>query len=227
MKSAFGNGERINFDGKHIKQKDTVLSVMPAQWPHPPMWMETRDKPTLEFCAREGLHTGYFLLFPRSEAKERYAPYRKGWAEHGWPGRPNIAYSTVVYVDETDKKALDVAAADAGRAYKGFFTYSEDSVEIRAKQEETAVYFHSRGEPGAAEIILNLLDIDYLLTNDLVLIGSPEAVANKLRKWATEGTFNTFFGEFNFGNIAEDDLLRSIRLFGAEVMPRLRDFEPF
>ena len=227
LKSAFANGAPIDFDGKHIKQKGTVLSVQPAQRPHPPMWMETRDRATLEFCAREGLHTGYFLLFPRKEAMLRYAPYLKGWKEHGWPGAPNIAYSTVVYVDETDQKALDIAAADAARAYKGFFTYSEDPEEIRAKQRETAVYFESRGEPGAAEIILNLLDIDYLLKHDLVLIGSPATVADKLRKWATEGSFNTFFGEFNFGNIAEADLLRSIRLFGTEVLPQLRGFEPF
>lgn len=227
MKAAFANGAPINFDGKHIKQKDTVLSVEPFQRPHPPMWMETRDKPTLEFCAREGLHTGYFLLFPRKEAKDRYAPYRKGWKDNGWPGTPNIAYSTVCFVDETDKKAIDIAAADAGRAYKGFFTYSEDPDEIRTKQRETAAYFEARGEPGAAEIIMNLLDIDYLLEHDLVLIGSPDTVAAKLRKWAEEGTFNTFFGEFNFGNIGEDDLMRSLRLFGTEVMPKLRAFEPF
>ncbi len=226
-KAAFAQGGAVDFDGTHIKQKGMELSVQPLQRPYPPMWMETRDKATLEFCAREGLHTGYFLLFPREEAKLRYAPYRQGWKDHGWPGTPNIAYSTVVFVDETDARALDIAAADAGRAYKGFFTYSEDPAEIRKKQEETAAYFETRGEPGAAKIIMNLLDIDYLLANDLVLIGSPDTVAAKLRRWASEGTFNTFFGEFNFGNIGEDDLLRSIRLFGTEVMPKLRDFEPF
>jgi hypothetical protein len=39
--------------------------------------------------------------------------------------------------------------------------------------------------------------------------------------------FNTYLGEFNFGDLPEDALLRSIRLFGEEVMPKLRDFEPF
>ena len=34
-------------------------------------------------------------------------------------------------------------------------------------------------------------------------------------------------GEFNFSNLAEDDLMRSIRLFGAKVIPALKDFEPF
>ena len=66
-----------------------------------------------------------------------------------------------------------------------------------------------------------------MLENELILIGSPDTVAAKLRKWAVDGSFNTFFGEFNFGNLAEADVLRSIRLFGTEVMPQLRDFEPF
>ena len=73
----------------------------------------------------------------------------------------------------------------------------------------------------------NLLDPDYLLENDLILIGSPETVTAKLKDYATEGMFNTFFGEFNFGNLVEDDLMRSIHLFGTEVMPKLRDFEPY
>jgi hypothetical protein len=40
-------------------------------------------------------------------------------------------------------------------------------------------------------------------------------------------TWVVTFGEFNFGDLAEEDLLRSIRLFGTEVIPHLRDFEPF
>jgi hypothetical protein len=41
------------------------------------------------------------------------------------------------------------------------------------------------------------------------------------------GVFNTYLGEFNFGDLPEEHLMRSIRLFGERVMPRLRDFEPF
>jgi alkanesulfonate monooxygenase SsuD/methylene tetrahydromethanopterin reductase-like flavin-dependent oxidoreductase (luciferase family) len=228
LKAAYGRGdEPVDFDGKLIKVKDLEISVAPAQRPHPPLWMETRDPETLAFCAREGLHTGYFLLFPREVAKSRYAAYLEGWKRHGWPGTPNIAYSTVCYVDETDEKALAVALADAGNAYKGFFSYSDDVSEVRARQLEAAEYFKVRGEPQAAEILLNLLDPDYLLAHDLILIGSPETVARKLRQWALEGSFNTFFGEFNFGGMVEEDLMRSLRLFGTEVIPRLRDFEPF
>jgi alkanesulfonate monooxygenase SsuD/methylene tetrahydromethanopterin reductase-like flavin-dependent oxidoreductase (luciferase family) len=116
---------------------------------------------------------------------------------------------------------------DAGGAYRGFFDPTDDPDELRRSQEWTADYFTSRGELKAAEVFLNLLDPDWLLEKDLVLIGSPETVARKLKAWAAEGSFNTFFGEFNFGQLAEEDVLRSIELFGTEVIPRLRDYEPF
>ena len=217
----------VSFAGDAIAAEAVEISVTPKQRPYPPLWMETRDVPTLAFCAREGLHTGYFLLFPRTVAKSRYAPYLMGWKEHGWPGTPNIAYSTVCYVDETDEKALAVALADAGQAYKGFFSYSNDPAEIRAKQLEASDYFKARGEPEAAEILLNMLDPDYLLEHDLILLGSPDTVARKLKAWASEGSFNTFFGEFNFGGMSEQNLMSSLRLFGEQVIPALRDFEPF
>ena len=80
---------------------------------------------------------------------------------------------------------------------------------------------------GAAEIMRNLFDPDYLLANELVFIGSPDTVAAKLKAAAASGVFNTFMGEFNFHDVAEDNLMRSIRLFGTQVMPQLRGFEPF
>ena len=49
----------------------------------------------------------------------------------------------------------------------------------------------------------------------------------QIKAAASEGLFNTVLGEFNIGDIAEEDLMRSIRLFGNEVIPALRSFEPY
>lgn len=84
-----------------------------------------------------------------------------------------------------------------------------------------------RSESGAAKIMANLFDADYLMEHELMFIGSPETVTAKLKDAATRGVFNTFMGEFNFHNLAEEDLMRSIRLFGEKVIPALRDYEPF
>ena len=69
-------------------------------------------------------------------------------------------------------------------------------------------------------------DFKYLHQRNLVFVGSPKAVARKLKSGAEEGLFNVVCGEFNVGNLAEKDLMRSIRLFGTEVIPALRDFDP-
>jgi len=56
---------------------------------------------------------------------------------------------------------------------------------------------------------------------------APETVARKIQAAAQSGLFNVFMGEFNFSDLPEDDLMRSIRLFGEEVIPALRGYEPF
>jgi alkanesulfonate monooxygenase SsuD/methylene tetrahydromethanopterin reductase-like flavin-dependent oxidoreductase (luciferase family) len=63
--------------------------------------------------------------------------------------------------------------------------------------------------------------------HDLVFIGSPETVSRKIYAAAAAGVFNVFMGEFNFSDLPERDLLRSIRLFGEKVIPALREYEPF
>ena len=73
----------------------------------------------------------------------------------------------------------------------------------------------------------NLFDSDYLMKHELVFIGSPETVAKKIQAAADAGLFNTFMGEFNFYDLPECDLMRSIRLFGEKVIPALRAYDPF
>ena len=52
-------------------------------------------------------------------------------------------------------------------------------------------------------------------------------VTEKILAASKAGLFNTFMGEFNFSDLPESDLLRSIRLFGEKVLPELRPHEPF
>ena len=172
--------------------------------------------PATSFCSRATRRTSVI---------SRTSPRGSGGGTRADPtSRTLRSYSST---RATKASALERAKHHAGAAYRGFFDPTDEPAELRRSQKETAAYFLSRGEPGAAEIVLNMLDGDWLVANDLVLIGSPETVSRKLARWAEEGMFNTFFGEFNFGQLPEDDLLRSIRLFGTEVIPRLRDYEPF
>src|SRR5690348_7468145 len=227
MRAAFGPTQPFSFHGDEFHTDSAEISVQPLQRPHPPLWMMSRDPQTLEFCAKNGVNPGYFLVFPREEAAPRYKKFLADWAAAGWPHKPNIAYCTVVYVDETDKKAIENAKFRASRAYEGFLAPPKpgESFEDRAKAH--AQRFVGRGEGGAAVLMANLFNADYIMEHELVFVGSAETVTRKLKAAAESGVFNTFMGEFNFSDLPEADLMRSIRLFGEKVMPALRDYEPF
>ena len=129
-----------------------------------------------------------------------------------------------MYVDETDEKAQSRAAPQIVHCFTKVFGTRPDGGIPHLRLAENYV---RRGEQGAAEIARNLTDVNYLLDRNLVFVGSPETVAQKVKTAASEGLFNTLFGEFNFGALSEDDLMRSITLFGTQVLPRLREFQPY
>jgi alkanesulfonate monooxygenase SsuD/methylene tetrahydromethanopterin reductase-like flavin-dependent oxidoreductase (luciferase family) len=227
LRAAYGGKQPFSFHGDNHHTDNAVLSVQPLQKPHPPLWMMSRDPPTLEFCAKEGINTGYFINFPRHEAAPRYRKFLADWNKAGHKHKPNIAYSTVVYVDETDQKALDNAMFRASRAYEGLLPPPLPGESFEDRLAKRKVQFLERGEPGAAAIVTNIFDPDYIMKHELMFVGSPETVIRKLRHAAETGMFNTFMGEFNFADLPEENLMRSIRLFGEKVMPALRDYEPF
>jgi len=227
MRAAYGETQPFSWHGENFNTDSAQLSVLPVQKPHPPLWMMTRDPRTLEFCAEKGVNPGYFLVYPRADAAPRYRTFLENWKKAGWPRKPNIAYCTVVYVDETDEKALDVALTRASRAYEGFLPPPKPGETFEDRVREHAKKFIGRGEPGASEIMANVFNPEYLMKHDLVFIGSPKTVAEKIRATAEAGVYNVFLGEFNFSDLPEEDLMRSIRLFGEKVIPALRDYEPF
>ncbi len=227
LRAAYGEIQPFSYHGTDFNTDSTRLAVQPAQKPHPPLWMMSRDPQTLEFCAKNGVNPGYFLVFPREEAAPRYRKFLADWAAAGWPRKPQIAYCTVVYVDETDKKAIETAQFRASRAYEGFLAPAKPGESFDDRAKAHAQRFVGRGEGGAAVLMANLFNPDFIMEHELVFIGSPETVTRKLRAAAEAGVFNTFMGEFNFSDLPEADLMRSIRLFGEKVMPTLRTYEPF
>ena len=227
MRAAYGETQPFSFNGDNHKTESAQISVQPLQKPHPPLWMMSRDPRTLEFCAEKGINPGYFLVYPRADAAPRYRVFLDAWRKAGHARKPNIAYCTLIYVDESDDKAIEVAAQRAARAYEGFLPPPQPGETFEDRVRTHAKKFIGRGEAGASEIMANLFDPDYLLKNELVYIGSPQTVAEKLRRTAETGLFNVFLGEFNFSDLPADDVMRSIRLFGEKVMPALRGYEPF
>jgi alkanesulfonate monooxygenase SsuD/methylene tetrahydromethanopterin reductase-like flavin-dependent oxidoreductase (luciferase family) len=216
MKAAFANPDSFSYKGPYHEYENVALQMHPVQTPTPPVWFETRHPPTLEYLADEGIHTGYVHYVHRAEMAELYREYINRWRAVGHPYQPDINYWILVYVDETDDKAWEVAGPS--------WVHTYTKIALLDKLIESRV---RRGEHHGAEMLRHFTDPPYMREHNIGLIGSPAIVAEKLRAFASEGLFNTLLGEFNFGYLEEEQVMRSIRLFGEEVIPRLRYFEPY
>src|SRR5712692_5198036 len=101
-------------------------------------------------------------------------------------------------------------------AFRRFLTFGGEG-DIEELQRRQGEFFEQRGEHGAAEIIRNMLDPDFLLERELVFVGSPATVASQIKQAATLDRLNVMFRELNFGALGEELLMRSIRLFSSGV----------
>ena len=81
--AAFGEMQPFSFHGQEFHTDNARISVQPAQLPHPPLWMMSRDPQTLEFCARHAINPGYFLVYPRADAAPRYRKFLADWKATG------------------------------------------------------------------------------------------------------------------------------------------------
>ena len=224
IKKALSSDGAFSFTGEMHQYENVTLGVKPLQKPHPPIWMHSRDADTLALLAREGVHTGYLFLVPRSEVAPRYREYLRLWKEAGHKNIPDIGYWILVYVDETDAKAMEKAKPQFDYCFtKVFGTRADGGVGYQRLAENHL----KRGNPGGAEIALHAIDVEYLAARKLAFVGSPATVIEQIKAAAEEGVFNTVLGEFNFGAMAEEDVMRSIKLFGSEVVPALRGFQPY
>src|SRR5581483_6413038 len=203
-------------NGAFHQYQNLQLSVRPLQKPHPPIWIESRDPTTLELLAREGIHTGYVFFMPKDEVAPRYREYVRLWREAGHAETPNVSYWTLVYVDETDEAALAHAQPHFEHAFTKVFGVREVDGVLRPQLAENA---ERRGEHASAEIARHVTDVEYLIDRNLAFVGSPETVARNIRRAAEEGLINTLLCELNYGAMTDEEIRRSITLFGTRVIP--------
>jgi alkanesulfonate monooxygenase SsuD/methylene tetrahydromethanopterin reductase-like flavin-dependent oxidoreductase (luciferase family) len=221
IRASAGADGPIEFSGQTRRISGPALSFGTVQRPHPPLWVPTTNRATLRRLAALGAHTSTTMLLPRAVLGTVYRHYVDWWFDAGHAGVPNIGYWTIVYVAETDQQAIDHAMPQIVHTLTKTLGYGSAG---NPRDRASTV---GRSGLSTADILEHADDVEFLLKHRLVFVGSPETVAGQIRSAAEEGCFNTLMGEFNFGRLTADEVRRSTELFGREVIPALRDFEPY
>jgi alkanesulfonate monooxygenase SsuD/methylene tetrahydromethanopterin reductase-like flavin-dependent oxidoreductase (luciferase family) len=192
----------LTWDGKYDQFKDVPMEIEPFQKPHPPLWYGAHSPDSAERAARKGLH----MVTNDKPANTRaiIARYRQTWREvHGAGAPPKMGMVRFVVVADSDDKAITIAR----RAY------------LKWRTSFTHLFKKFGTAPDSP---LNVDAFDTLVSQGQGIAGSPETVRDFLAQQVEDSGTNYVVGQFCFGDLTLDEMLRSVELFAADVMPALR-----
>ncbi len=196
--------KRFSFKGKYDQFENVPMEIEPYQKPHPPLWYGAHSPDSAARAARKGLHM--VCNDPPALARAIHQSYREVWREvHGAAAAlPKMGLVRFVLVADTDEAALKIAR----RAY------------LRWRHSFT--YLHEmHGTLPASP--LNVESFDRLIEQGQGIAGSPKTVRDYLAAQLADCGANYVVCQLAFGDLTLDEMLRSVELFGREVMPALRE----
>lgn len=205
----------FGWQGRYFEYRDISIWPRPVQQPHPPIFMSGSSPESGEFAARQQISIG-LAVTSLPLATKAAAHYRAQARLAGWQPTPdNVLYRVVAHVAETDEQALDdlqtpglapavrlsganpaLEAAVAGAGYHG-------------RDREAQATRHRMGA------IQERIQLGQLLA------GSPETVFEQIRTLQRE--IGAGILDISFQPVSREKSMRAIELFGARVLPRLRD----
>ena len=196
MLRAFGSTERFTHRGRFWRFEDVVVEPMPAQRPHPPLWMAAGSEASVARVARRGFN----LLLDQFAGPEligrRIAAYRAGLEASGHRFDPmRVAVARDLQLVERD--------SERGQA----------SARIRASRQRIVDVALAPGQQHGSHI-LAYAQAGEAPSTENALIGTPGVVAAELARLRDAGVAYVILS-INGGS------RETLRRFAAEVMPGL------
>jgi alkanesulfonate monooxygenase SsuD/methylene tetrahydromethanopterin reductase-like flavin-dependent oxidoreductase (luciferase family) len=194
------------------------MSIIPKPWqePHPPLWNVVDKTAGFVIAAEMGLKP---ITWLRSTGglKEAFGAYRNKASEiqkRELAKGEECGLLRTAFVAETMEEARRIAEPAVEMIYKNYVA-GYRSRDIYAEPGETLS--DEDRQKGW---------FDFLFERDHLLIGSPEVVAEKILRLREETGVEALLTWMWLPGIEQDDILRSIELFGERVVPLIRDAVP-
>jgi len=220
------------FEGRHYPLRYVNPWPKPPQKPHPPIWIPgSRSTDTMVEVARRGY---CYFLSSRSHGNETakaQAQFSKILSEHGDrydPFRMGILLSA--YVAETDARAQ-------AEAREGVWYFLKNCLKGHLRREGRQLTFGAGIPyipPSEFRNYLKFTDPTTKLLGDAetweelqasqsIIVGSAETVSRRILDLIEQSKAGHLLIQFHLGNMADALTRKSMRLFAAEVAPRLRE----
>jgi len=214
--------EGTSFDGKYFKFPLRNVTPKPVQKPHPPLWVACSQLETIEMAGRRGIGALGFQFLTADMAHAWVHAYYNAFTKRqeklaDYQSNCNIAMVSYFMCAETDEEARKRAEGIT------FFQFA------------LAFYSGSRNRERAAPGTISMWD-EYLKWKKANpeaqeralrggLIGSPETIRNKLKRFETSKVDSIILLN-QAGKNKHEHICESLELFAKEVMPEFHAKEP-
>jgi alkanesulfonate monooxygenase SsuD/methylene tetrahydromethanopterin reductase-like flavin-dependent oxidoreductase (luciferase family) len=198
--------DALDFQGRFFTYEKAELHVKPLQKPYPPLWFPSSNRDSIDFTARHGYHTA--LLGKPRDAKPLFERYRELWEKHRNDAGRHNAHVAEPCLAKTQHVVIAERADEAKRlGEEAHRTWNSHIHHLTRKAGRPDVHNTEAYSPDSAHPLMT---------------GTPAEVTDQLGELIRTTTINTLLCVFSFGDLAPQAAMRSLELFGSEVMPKLR-----
>jgi len=223
--------------GRFVDVPARSIIPKPLQKPHPPIWMAATSPQSWEIAGRNGIGIlGLTIFVSVPQLQDRVRAYREALKQAKPVGRfinDQVGAFTIVHVAETRQQAIANGGTDAAinyllyafRVLGGGVAPGDAGMQSdRAAEEIQSTPYRdiiAKEYPIILKMMKNECTFEDLDQEDMVIVGDVDECARKVERYQQAG-LDHFIALMQADRIPHDKVMRSIELFGKEIIPRFR-----
>lgn len=215
---ALTESQPFGWEGRFYRFRTVSVWPGPIQRPHPPMYYSGNSFESASFAAARRLGLGV-SFYPAELAAQVTGHYKRECARHGWePSSDQILYRAYIGVGEDDREAAALRAryfggSTAAQLFRGRgAAVGPPTPPVPTSVGTDADGRNTSADKGAIGFALGTLQF----------CGSPDTVVRQLTEFHEKTGAGIVDLSFGGAGLTAEETMKSMRLFGTEVLPRIR-----
>ncbi|MSO66142.1 MAG: LLM class flavin-dependent oxidoreductase [Alphaproteobacteria bacterium] len=221
IKKAWTAEEPFGWEGQHYQFRAVSIWPRPYQKPHPRILMSGSSEASAKLAARERAIIGFAQITDLESTKHLIKVFKDEAKECGWtPGSDDIMVGTSCLIADSFQDAKDMM--EEGRHFLadvlgGGMRTAQQLVlqKSRYYDDETKKKFRDMRR-------IMRVPMEDMLARKTILCGTPEMVIDQFTHIHRELGHGIHSLSMKVGNVPDDSILKSLRLFKEKVRPAVQ-----
>jgi alkanesulfonate monooxygenase SsuD/methylene tetrahydromethanopterin reductase-like flavin-dependent oxidoreductase (luciferase family) len=206
--------EKVSSKGEFNSFSNVTSLPRPTQKPHPPFWIAATTTPeTFAFAGANGCKVMAIPLEPE-KMRSLITTYREAWRKAGHPGNGHVMNTFFMCCAPARDEAIATGLGPCNHHLKG----------LADAAKEWLAGASTKDYPGYDKLIAHVSSdtAERQVAAGSAFIGSPADIVEMIHAYNDKvGGIDSVSLHFTPGNMPVDKAERSLRLFSAEVMPKV------